>query len=50
LTEIEIDGYGIVRSIFDAPDVDSNVGSVITGKFVTRAASDLVRVTLEDGT
>jgi len=50
LTEIEIDGYGIVRSIFDAPDVDPGLGSVITGKFVTRAASDLVRVTLVDGT
>ena len=50
LTEIEIDGYGIVRSIFDAPDVDSGLGSVITGKFVNRAASDLVRVTLVDGT
>ena len=50
LTEIEIDGYGVVRSIFDAPDVDPGLGSVITGKFVTRAASDLVRVTLVDGT
>jgi hypothetical protein len=50
LTEIEIDGYGVVRSIFDAPDVDPGLGSVITGKFVTRAVSDLVRVTLVDGT
>ena len=50
LTEIEIDGCGVVRSIFDAPDVDPGFGSVITGKFVTRAASDLVRVTLVDGT
>ena len=50
LTEIEVEGRGFVRSIVDAPDVPPGPGAVVTGRFTTRLAADLVCLTLEDGT
>lgn len=50
LTEIEVEGRGFVRSIVDAPDVPPGPGAVVTGRFITRLAADLVCLTLEDGT
>ena len=40
----------LVRSIVDGPEVPHGPGAVVTGRFVTRQAADLVRVTFEDGT
>ncbi|MDA1232208.1 MAG: hypothetical protein O2856_15650, partial [Planctomycetota bacterium] len=50
LTEIEVEGRGFVRSISDASDVPNGPGAVVTRRFVTRQAADLVRLTLKDGT
>ncbi|MBX3422771.1 MAG: hypothetical protein KF752_14550 [Pirellulaceae bacterium] len=50
LTEINVDGRGLVRSINDAPDVLPGEGAVVTGRYATRAVNNRVRVTLADGT
>jgi hypothetical protein len=50
VTEIELDASAFVVSIEDGPEVLPGEGAVVTGRFVTRQGSDLVRVTLEDGT
>ncbi len=50
LTEIEVEANGFVVSIEDGPEIMPGDGAVVTGRFVTREGSDLVRVTFEDGT
>ncbi|HAC90164.1 MAG TPA: hypothetical protein DCF63_05950 [Planctomycetaceae bacterium] len=50
LTEINVDGRGLVRSISDAPDVLPGEGAVVTGRYATREVTGRVRVTLADGT
>jgi hypothetical protein len=50
LTEIELNASGFVVSILDGPEVLPGIGAVVTGRFVTRQGSDLVRVTFSDGT
>ena len=50
MTELQTRGRAFVVSIDDAVDVDHGPGSVVTGTFVTRNASNLVRITFDDGT
>lgn len=50
LTEIELDASGFVVSIDEGPEVVPGEGAVVTGRFVTRQGSELVRVVFEDGT
>ncbi len=50
LTEIEIEGRGYVTRIEDASDISLGSGSLVTGRFATRNASDRVCVTFADGT
>jgi len=49
LTEMELNASAIVVSITDGPVVLPGEGAVITGRFVTRAGSELVRVTFAGG-
>ena len=44
--ELEVDGIGWVRAIEDCPEIAAGEGSVVTGRFVTDQANDLVRVTV----
>ncbi len=50
LTDLDVDASAHVVSISDAPEIDPGPGAVVTGRFVTRQGSGLVRVTFEDGT
>lgn len=50
LTEIELDALARVQSIDNGPEVVPGDGAVVTGRFATRRANNLVRVTFEDGT
>jgi RHS repeat-associated protein len=49
-TEIEVHAVGRVVSIVDGPEIAPGEGAVVTGCFITRQGSGLVRVTFEDGT
>jgi hypothetical protein len=49
-TEIAVHASGRVVSIVDGPEVVAGDGAVVIGRFVTRQGSNLVRLTLEDGT
>jgi hypothetical protein len=49
LSEIELDGQGFVHAIQDGPEVLPGPGAVVTGRFVTRRADNLVRVAFEGG-
>jgi len=50
LTDIDVDGRGLVKSINDGPDVSPGEGAVVIGRFMTREVTNRVRVTLADGT
>ncbi|MBX3420950.1 MAG: hypothetical protein KF752_05260 [Pirellulaceae bacterium] len=44
--ELEVDGVGFVTAIDDCSDIADGEGSVVTGRFITRQANDLARVTV----
>ena len=48
-TEIPVEAGAFVHAIDEGPHIPSGPGAVVTGRFVTRRASDLVRVTFENG-
>ncbi|MDP1562755.1 MAG: Hint domain-containing protein [Pirellulaceae bacterium] len=50
LTDIEVDGRAFIHGIEDVDDLEVGDGELVTGRFVTRQAYDLRRVTLDDGT
>ena len=50
ISELEIEGNAFVTSITACPPVAEGPGRVVTGRFVTWDAGNLVRVTLENGT
>jgi hypothetical protein len=49
MTELEVNADAVVVSIAAGPEVLPGDGPVVTGRFVTRQASDLVRVTFAGG-
>ena len=48
--DIAIDGVATVTAVKPCPAVSPGSGSVVTGRFVTRRAGNLLEVTLESGT
>ncbi len=50
ISELEIEGDAFVMSITACPLVAEGPGRVVTGRFVTRDAGNLVQITLENGT
>ncbi len=50
ISELEIEGDAFVTSITACPPVAEGSGRVVTGRFVTRDAGNLVQITLENGT
>ena len=50
LSEFEVDGNAVVTAIGVCCEIAIGEGSVVTGRFVTRQVSNLVEVTLENGT
>lgn len=50
LTDIEVDGRAFINGICDVQDLEDGDGELVTGRFVTRNAMDLRRITLDDGT
>lgn len=50
MTELQTRGRAFVVSVDEPSDIEFGSGSVVTGRFVTRCASNLVRVTFDDGT
>ncbi|TWT55527.1 polymorphic toxin-type HINT domain-containing protein [Allorhodopirellula solitaria] len=50
LSEFEVDGNAVVTAIGPCCEIAEGEGSVVTGRFVTRQVSNLVEVTLENGT
>jgi hypothetical protein len=50
LSEFEVDGNAVVTAIGRCCEIAGGEGSVVTGRFVTRQVSNLIEVTLEDGT
>ena len=48
--ELEIDGLAEVAAVRDCPPIAEGVGRVVTGRFVTREAVNVVGVTLANGT
>ena len=50
ISELEVEGNAFVTGITPCPPVAEGPGRVVTGRFVTRDAGNLVRVTLENGT
>ena len=48
--ELEIDGLAEVTDVRACPPIAAGEGRVVTGRFVTRSAGNVVRVTLADGT
>jgi hypothetical protein len=50
ITELEVEGNAIVTAISPCPQIATGEGRVVTGRFVTREAGNLVRVALENGT
>jgi hypothetical protein len=49
MTELEVNADALVVAIAEGPEVLPGEGPVVTGRFVTRQASDLVRVTFAGG-
>ncbi len=50
ISELEIEGDAFVTSITACPPVAEGPGRVVTGRFVTRDAGNLVQIALENGT
>ena len=50
LSDIAADGDAVVTHIGPCPVITAGEGSVVTGRFTTRAAANLLEVTLENGT
>ena len=50
LAEMDFKGTGVVTNIEDCPPIAEGRGEVVTGRFVTRRANNLVEVSLSDGT
>jgi hypothetical protein len=50
ISELEIEGNAFVTSITACPPIAEGPGRVVTGRFVTRDAGNLVRIALENGT
>ena len=50
VSELEVEGDALVTSITPCPPIADGEGRVVTGRFVTQAAGNLVRVLLADGT
>jgi len=48
--ELEIDGLAEVTAVLDCPPIAEGEGRVVTGRFVTREAVNVVTVTLANGT
>ncbi len=50
ISELEIEGDAFVTAINPCPPVAEGPGRVVTGRFVTRDAGNLVRITLDNNT
>jgi hypothetical protein len=50
VSELDIDCEAIVTSITPCPEIAQGEGRVVTGRFVTRDAGNLVTVALDNGT
>jgi hypothetical protein len=50
VTELEVEGDALVTAITPCPPIATGAGRVVTGRFMTQAAGNLVRVVLADGT
>ena len=50
VSELEVEGDALVTSITPCPRIATGAGRVVTGRFMTQAAGNLVRVLLADGT
>jgi hypothetical protein len=50
LSEFEVDGNAVVSAIGPCCQIAEGEGSVVTGRFITRQVSNLIQVTLENGT
>lgn len=50
IAELEVEGDAFVTGIGPCPIIAEGEGRVVTGRFVTREAGNLVRVALENGT
>ena len=50
VSELDIDCEAVVTSITPCPEIAAGEGRVVTGRFVTRDAGNLVTVALENGT
>jgi len=50
VSELDIDCEAVVTSITPCPEIAQGEGRVVTGRFVTRDAGNLVTVALENGT
>ena len=48
--ELEIDGLAEVTAVRDCPPIAEGTGRVVTGRFVTRSAGNVVLVSLANGT
>lgn len=49
IEELELRGFARVTAIEACPPLAAGDGAVVTGRYITRGAGKLVRVTLEDG-
>jgi hypothetical protein len=50
IAELEVEGDAVVTAIGPSPAIAGGEGRVVTGRFLTREAGNLVRVALENGT
>ena len=50
IAELEVEGDAVVTGIGPCPAIAAGEGRVVTGRFLTREAGNLVRVALENGT
>ena len=50
IAELEVEGDAVVTGIGPCPAIAEGEGRVVTGRFLTREAGNLVRVALENGT
>jgi hypothetical protein len=50
IAELEVEGDAVVTAIGPCPQIATGDGRVVTGRFLTREAGNLVRVALENGT
>ncbi|PHQ33165.1 polymorphic toxin-type HINT domain-containing protein [Rhodopirellula bahusiensis] len=50
LEELNVAGWATIRSIESCPPLSDGHGNLVTGRFVTRGATNLVEATFSDGT